>query len=243
MMVGAVLSALMAVCVGWHGMAAPSRARRARTRLDALGSAADVPPSRFAGSVSRHALARRLTALRRRDADADLIAFLDALARASRSGASPGQAFDEARAGVPEPLGLDLDRVLARAAAGDALGRALGAWPVPPRSGASLTRAVLRIGLEAGGDLARAVEEVAATLRHRVAGRQETKALAAQARLSATVVALAPLAFTLLAGATDPAILRFLLATPAGWACLCGGLGLDAAGALWMRRITASVMA
>ena len=114
---------------------------------------------------------------------------------------------------------------------------------MPPGSGAALTRAVLRIGLEAGGELARAVEEVAATLRHRVAGRQETKALAAQARLSAMVVALAPPVFTLLAGATDPAILQFLLGTPAGWACLVAGLGLDLVGALWMRRITGSVMA
>jgi len=101
---------------------------------------------------------------------------------------------------------------------------------------------VLRIGLDAGGDLACAMEEVAATLRHRVGGRQETKALAAQARLSAMVVAVAPLVFTVLAGVTDPAVIGFLLGTPAGWACLVAGLGLDVVGALWMRRITASVL-
>jgi Flp pilus assembly protein TadB len=37
---------------------------------------------------------------------------------------------------------------------------------------------------------------------------------------------------------SDGAAGRFLLHSRAGWACLAGGLGLDALGAWWMARLT-----
>jgi Flp pilus assembly protein TadB len=40
---------------------------------------------------------------------------------------------------------------------------------------------------------------------------------------------------------TDGAAATFLLGRPTGWACLAAGLGLDAAGALWMGRLTRSL--
>jgi Flp pilus assembly protein TadB len=39
-------------------------------------------------------------------------------------------------------------------------------------------------------------------------------------------------------GMGDGAAGRFLLHSPAGWACIGGGLGLDALGAWWMARLT-----
>ena len=39
----------------------------------------------------------------------------------------------------------------------------------------------------------------------------------------------------------EPSTARFLFATPIGLACLTTGLGLDALGAWWMRRLTAAV--
>jgi Flp pilus assembly protein TadB len=78
---------------------------------------------------------------------------------------------------------------------------------------------------------------VAATLRERLDVESEAVALAAQARFSALVIAVAPLGFGVLAVATDPRTAGFLLGRPLGWLCLVLGLGLDATSALWMRRI------
>ncbi|HYZ98327.1 MAG TPA: hypothetical protein VE575_06220, partial [Acidimicrobiales bacterium] len=59
-----------------------------------------------------------------------------------------------------------------------------------------------------------------------------------QARTSAVVLSLAPLAFAVLLAMTDAAAARFLLRTTAGWVCLAAGLGLNALGAWWMARLT-----
>lgn len=191
---------------------------------------------------SRAALGVAVGPLRTRRAEGRLVDVLDALAASLRSGSTPRRAVEEAAGGAAEPFATDLALVARALAHGDPLEDALARWverrPLP---GVRLTVAALGLGSRTGGDLARAVEEVAATERHRRATREEVHALSAQARLSALVVALAPVAFTALATVTDPGVARFLLATPAGWLCLAVGGGLDAAGICWMRSITARV--
>jgi tight adherence protein B len=86
--------------------------------------------------------------------------------------------------------------------------------------------------------VARAVDRTAATLRERQELRGEVRALATQARASAAVLALAPLAFAGLVATIEPAATTFLVASPVGWACLGGGLVLELVGAVWMSRIT-----
>jgi tight adherence protein B len=54
------------------------------------------------------------------------------------------------------------------------------------------------------------------------------------------VLGLAPLAFTALVSTIEPGMVRFLLTTPVGLVCLAGGLGLEAAGMVWMSRIVAA---
>jgi tight adherence protein B len=90
---------------------------------------------------------------------------------------------------------------------------------------------------EVGGSRARAVDRVASRLRDHAAAAREVQALSTQARLSAVVIGGAPVAFAVLGLAGDGEVAHFLLATPAGWACVVGGLGLDGAAVLWMRRI------
>ena len=84
--------------------------------------------------------------------------------------------------------------------------------------------------------MARAVDRVAATLRERRELRAEVRALATQARASAGVLAVAPLAFAALVSTIEPGVVGFLVTTPVGLACLAVGLGLDGLGALWMAR-------
>nr|MDQ6927830.1 hypothetical protein [Actinomycetota bacterium] len=65
----------------------------------------------------------------------------------------------------------------------------------------------------------------------------EARALASQARMSALVIGLAPLAFGVFAASTDPRTSQFLLHTSAGLILLAGGLTLDGLGWLWMQRL------
>lgn len=84
---------------------------------------------------------------------------------------------------------------------------------------------------------------MAATLRQRLAASAQVRALATQARASAAVIGLAPLAFCALASATDHRTATFLFRSATGALVLVAGIGLDLAGALWMHRITSAVKA
>jgi tight adherence protein B len=79
---------------------------------------------------------------------------------------------------------------------------------------------------------------VAATLRDRLAVAGEVRALSSQARMSAWVIGLAPLAFGGFTIATDPRNGQFLFHTPLGLALLAAGIVLDGLGWLWMQRLT-----
>lgn len=178
----------------------------------------------------------------RRRRDEQLPSALERLAAELRSGRALGPALIDVAEHLPAPLGDELRAVASEVRHGAGVTTALQRWAGRP--GASpevrLTASALALGSEAGGHLARSVDDLAATLRERRELRAEARALATQARASAGVLILAPPAFTLLVSTVEPGTLRFLLGTPAGWACLLGGIGLDVAGARWMARIVAS---
>ena len=143
---------------------------------------------------------------------------------------------------VAEPLGVEL-RVLAGSIEhGVPVADALSGWAAS--DGASrdvrLVAAALTIGSGSGGEVARAVDGVAVTLRERHEILAEARALATQARASAAVLATAPLAFALLVATIEPDAIAFLFTTPLGLGCLILGVGLDVGGWLWMARITRS---
>lgn len=178
-------------------------------------------------------LARRAAARR----EAAVPQVLDAIARALRSGASLLQAVGEA-AQEEGPLQEELRRVVAEAERGAGVAAALNGWADRQPSGSiRLAAAALSLGAETGGANARAVDGVASTVRQRLAVIGEAKALAAQPRVSAQVIGLAPIAFGAFSAATDPELARLLFTTPLGWALLGTGLALDLAGMKWMMRM------
>ena len=183
-----------------------------------------------------------LVAFRGRSAravDAALPELLDGVARSLRSGATIGQALEEASRTAPGRLGADVDAVTAGVSNGAVLADALDAWVDRcPTPGVRLAVAAMALAAESGGAAAKAIDGVAATLRANLAVAGEIRAQAAQARLSALVIAVAPLAFGALAAGTDPHTAAFLLRTPLGIGCLVGGLLLDGVAAWWMHRIT-----
>lgn len=167
---------------------------------------------------------------------------LDSIARSTRSGRSVVQALADLDTPGASAADLRLASVGAQVERGTSLHSALSeltdSCPVPA---IRLAATALIIGSQTGAPPARAVEGVAATLRDRLALDHELSAQSSQARASVAVMVLAPLGFGLFAMATDPRVGEFLLRSPIGWACLTLGLGLDAVGAWWMRRIMAGV--
>ena len=176
---------------------------------------------------------------RRKRLGSSLPAALDEIARSLRSGGSLVQAIADAARATPGAIGDDLFQVAAAHRAGVPLADALTRWrSTRPIAGVRLTASALELGLAAGGAHARAIDGVAATLRDNLAITAEVRAQAAQAQASALVIGLAPIGFTALACVADHRTATFLFQTPAGLACLAIGLALDAAGAIWMGRIT-----
>lgn len=178
---------------------------------------------------------------RRGQADRRLAAalpgVLEGVAGRLRAGASMAEAIGVA---AEEPSGStlldsDLRDLQRRVAHGQPFAAAVEAWAERrPAPGVGLVAAALVLGAEAGGARARAIDGVAATLRDRRAVAAEVDALSTQARASALVMMGAPVAFAVLGLLSDPEVARFLLATPAGLACLVVGLGLDALAGWWM---------
>jgi tight adherence protein B len=187
-------------------------------------------------------LDRALPQRRLRRRDAQLPDALDRLASALRGGRAIGPAIAELAVTSPEPLAGELRPVALALDRGAPVAVALRSWAAAAGASADvhLVVAALALGAQAGGEVARAVDRVAATLRERREVHAEVRALATQARASAAVLAIAPLAFAGLVSTIEPAAVAFLVTSPLGLVCLLAGLALEAAGAVWMGRITRS---
>lgn len=192
----------------------------------------DAPRTAWGGLCTR----LRLGGRRRRDAAVDLPALLEAIAARLRAGCSLGQALVES---APPPGGVLAEGWRRTAELVPAIGAvgALQDWAgrVEQRP-VRLASAALALAATTGGSPARAVDGVAATLRGRLALQAEIRALSSQARASAVVIALAPVAFGVVAALTDRRTASFLT-TPAGLLVVSCGLALDGLGGWWMARI------
>ena len=171
--------------------------------------------------------------------------FLESVSRSLRSGSSLPQAVVETIEGPPAlawPLQEELGKVRTGIEAGAPFQQVLADWRGERQlQSVTLAVAAMSLGAGVGGERARSIDGVAHTLRERLALRQELAVSAAQARISALVVAALPLMFLLLADAVGGQGGRFLLGTSAGLACLIGGIALNCVGAWWMRRIVRQV--
>ena len=175
-------------------------------------------------------------------AAADVPIALEVMARSVRSGAGLQEALEDAvaSASVGPVVGAVFAGAAATAARGQPLVDALEARRADDGGvpGLRMAMTALAMAAETGGPHAAALDGVATTLRQRLAVQAEAAALGAQARTSALVIALAPVAFLLVAFVADGGNAQFLLRTPLGLAMLVVGLVLDGVGAMWMSRLT-----
>ena len=231
-----VLGGVLAMCV----IVAVVVWRRVQYGL-ARSRVADEPTTRRRSAAHRLVLRRFVARVaRRRSARVGRIepgavaAMLDQTARQCASGVSLGEAFTVAVNGSAlRHVFADATAALATGAAIDA---ALERIPLD-QPDIALAAHVLRLCATQGGTVSESLDRAAATLRDREAVGNERVAQSAQARLSARVLTILPIAFggwTLL---TTPTVQHFFL-TPIGVACLLLGLGLNAGGWLLMRRVS-----
>jgi len=165
---------------------------------------------------------------------------LELLARELRSGVSIVRAFEHV-APIVDPV-LEMPVVVERLRQGSMLAPAIDWWV--DRFDAEdglVVAAVFHLGTETGTAIAGALDRAAASIRTRSELSAEVAALTAQSRASAILVGAAPVGFGLLLTVAEPSAISFLFGSVSGLACLVIGLGLDALGFWWMRRLVARV--
>jgi tight adherence protein B len=195
----------------------------------ALMAAAAVAPRVLVLSL-RHARTRRLT-LQLPDA-------LSLWAGLLRSGQGVTAALSQVAARQSEPLGAELRLVLAEHRLGLTLGAAIGA--LRDRVGVPDLRmlmTLLQVQRELGGNLAEALDRLAATLRARLAMEARIRSLTSQGRLQGLVVGALPLLLAGVLSVMEPAAMHAMVSTPAGWAAMAVIAALEVAGFVMIRRI------
>ncbi len=161
----------------------------------------------------------------------DYASLLDAIARQVRSGSSlTNAAIDEIDRGSP------LADVVDRVASGSSFADALAAM-APGQADLALTVQALSATAHLGGPIAATLDEGAAVLRERAAARAERRAQASQARLSARVLTIVPLAFAMWSALVSQRTRDIYVTTVAGGVCAVCGLALNLVGWRWIKRI------
>ncbi|MHB8780479.1 MAG: type II secretion system F family protein [Candidatus Geothermincolia bacterium] len=183
----------------------------------------------------RHAAARRRRLLAEQVRD-----LVEGLIQPLRAGLSLPQAFREAARELPEPIATEVSSAVLAIATGVSIDDALAALAAAIGSDDMvLTVAALMQQRRAGGNLPRLLSALQAMIADRSVLAREVRAMTAQGRLSGYIVASLPLAFLLLECVVARDRMGALFGTAGGWSVLAAGLGLEAAGLLWIRRICA----
>jgi tight adherence protein B len=155
-----------------------------------------------------------------------------------RSGQGVMTALSQVSSRQPEPLGGELKLVLAEHRLGLGLGAAIGA--LRDRVGVPDLRmlvTLLQVHRELGGNLAEAMDRLAATLRSRLLMEARIRSLTAQGRLQGLVVGALPLLLAVVLSVMEPDAMHAMVSTRPGWAAMAAIAGLEVAGFIVIRRI------
>jgi tight adherence protein B len=172
--------------------------------------------------------------------DRDLLPFVEELARNLRSGRTSIESLrGAAEKFETHPAFSSLVRI---ANAGTGAADVLVQWKASvPTTSADHVRQLLHVAEVVGGLRPQFVDGIAGSRRDSMQLASEIRVLSDQAKYSAILMSVAPLLFAAALVATDDRAQHFLLHTSIGGLLLLVGLGLDALGLLWMRRLVSSV--
>jgi tight adherence protein B len=224
---------------------------RTRTRLLAVGTAMVLglaglqlvgPLGLAAGTVGGALVPRALDRKRRGERshrlERQLAEVAESTAMAVRSGLSIAQALEFAAEEAAPPMSIVLGHCIQEQRLGVSFEEALGRFADDLGSpDARLFTLVVKIHARSGGNLAGALEDVAATIRHRIGVRRELRALSAQGRISGSILGALPIAFFLVLAATSHGDLAPVYRSAAGIAMISAGLVMEALAFAWIRRL------
>lgn len=164
--------------------------------------------------------------------------LLLALAGALRAGSGIQSSLRHIVPHVPAPLSQELNLMLREQRMGVSFEHALSnLYARIPTESFSLIVSVLNIAARSGGNLAETLERIAVTLRTRLHLQGRVRALTAQGRMQAWVMASLPLGLAFVLHWLDPVAMSALWYTPAGWAVLALIVVLEGTGIYFIRRI------
>jgi tight adherence protein B len=163
---------------------------------------------------------------------------VETAALAVRSGLSIVQALEFSAAEAGEPIDGLLRRMLDEGRLGVPLDESLRRFAdALATDDARMFVLILSIHQRSGGNVAGALDEVAAALHHRVAVRRELRALTAQGRVSGSILGALPIGFFLVLAASSQRDLAPVYRSAAGIGMLGLGLILEGLAYLWIRRL------
>ena len=170
--------------------------------------------------------------------DEQLPDLLLALAGAMRAGSGMQAALRHIVSQAPTPLAQEFGLMLRQQRMGVSFEAALGdLYERMPTEGASLVVSSLKIASQNGGGLAETLDAIAGTLRARLQLLGRIRALTAQGRMQAWVMAGLPFVLALALSYLDPQSMAALWSSMTGWAVLGAIVILELAGVLFIRRI------
>lgn len=176
--------------------------------------------------------------MRQRKFEQQLPDMLTLMAGALRAGFSLMQAVDAVSIEVQDPMGKELRRVVSESRLGRDLEDAMD--DTAERTGSedfAWAVMAIRIQREVGGNLAELLMTVAETMVQRERLRREVKALTAEGRVSAMVLALLPPALGVVMYILNPDYMKPLFSDILGQIMLGLGVVGMVVGYLWMRKI------
>lgn len=185
-----------------------------------------------------HFIVRHIKQKRLRKIEQQLPDLLLALASALRAGSGIQSALRHISSYCPAPLAQELSLMQREQRIGVSFDQALIAFynRVPTES-TSLVVSALRISMQSGGTLAETLERIADTLRSRLYLLGRVRALTAQGRMQAWVMAALPVALALVLYVIDPDSIALLWTTTAGWAVIILIIVLEGIGLFFIRKI------
>ncbi len=183
-------------------------------------------------------LVSHLRRRRMRHFDRQLPDFLMALAGAVRAGSGVQSALRHVTAQSPAPLGQEFAFMLRHQRLGLSFEQALTSLHERvPTEALGLVVSSLKIASQTGAGLASILDNIAATLRSRLYLLGRIRALTAQGRMQAWVMAGLPLLLAACLHYLDPASMQMLWRSPLGWIVVAAILALELIGLFWIRRI------